>query len=530
VSFVKNPDARLLKLSPSDFFCLVDGYRGVHGFGGIGTGKTSGLGKTLAAAYLRAGFGGIITAVKPGEISLWQKYCAENGRSASLVLFDENEGFNFLTYELSRQGLEGIGTVTECLMRVLEAAKRASGTATQRGGEQFWEDSSRKVLRYTILPLYAANAEVSIADIIRFITTAPTNPTDTTSAEWQKKSFMYEVMDRATRRPRVPLPRATMKDNLDFWAEEFPAQDSRTRSNVIITVTATLDRFKHGRLRRAFCEKTTIVPEITFHGAVVLLAMPTLLWNEDGIIAQQVFKYMWQRAVLGRNSLDEKHRERPLFIWSDEAQETVSSYDGEFLGMCRESRCCVTYMTQSLPNYFSKMGGDNPRDAAFSLVGKFGTHVYHANACPETNEFASRMIGKKITRRGNFNAGTSRNVNFGMSAGESENYGSNSNYGGSYNASSSMGGPSRGHGSTHGSGSSEGRGSNWGQNRGEGRGETESRGYSESMENIFEPGDFARILKTGGAANKNLVTAVWFQNGRIFEASGQNVMLETFRQ
>ena len=85
---------------------------------------------------------------------------------------------------------------------------------------------ARKILRYTILPLYAANGEVSISDIIRFITTAPTNPTDPTSAEWQKRSFMYEVMDRATRRPRVPLPRQTMKDNLDFWAEEYPAQDA----------------------------------------------------------------------------------------------------------------------------------------------------------------------------------------------------------------------------------------------------------------------------------------------------------------
>jgi uncharacterized membrane protein YgcG len=529
MSFVKNSATPLLKLSPSDFFSVENSYGGVHGFGGIGSGKTSGLGKTLAAAYLRAGFGGVVTAVKPAEIPLWKNYCASNGRAPSLVLFDENEGFNFLTYELNRQGVDGIGTVTECLMRVLEAARRASGTATQRGGEAFWEDSSRKILRYTILPLYAANGEVSISDIIRFITTAPTNPTDPTSAEWQKRSFMYEVMDRATRRPRVPLPRQTMKDNLDFWAEEYPAQDARTRSNVTMTVTATLDRFKHGRLRRAFCEKTTIVPELTFHGAVVLLAMPTLLWNEDGIIAQQIFKYMWQRSVLGRNSLEEKHRSRPLFLWSDEAQETVSSYDGEFLGMCRDANCSVNYLTQSLPNYFSKMGGDNSRDTAYSLVGKFKTQVFHANGCPETNEYASRVIGKTITRRGNFNAGTSRNVNFGMSAGENENYGSNSSYGSS-GSSSGGSGSSGSHGSSSSSGSSSGRGNNWGSNKGEGRGETESRGYSESMENIFEPGDFARILKTGGAANKKLVTAVWFQNGRIFEASGQNVMVETFRQ
>jgi hypothetical protein len=38
------------------------------------------------------------------------------------------------------------------------------------------------------------------------------------------------------------------------------------------------------------------------------------------------------------------------------------------------------------------MGGDNPRDAAHSLVGKFMTHIYHSNACPETNDFADRTV------------------------------------------------------------------------------------------------------------------------------------------
>jgi hypothetical protein len=87
---------------------------------------------------------------------------------------------------------------------------------------------------------------------------------------------------------------------------------------------------------------------------------------------------MWQRAVLSRNGLAEKHRERPVFLWSDEAQGTVSSFDGEFMSMCRGSKCCATYLTQSLPTYYAERGGDNPRDAAHALVGKFMTHIYHS--------------------------------------------------------------------------------------------------------------------------------------------------------
>ena len=107
MSYVKDLDAPLLRLSPNDVFSVRDACAGVHIFGGIGSGKTSGSGRMLAGAYLRAGFGGLVTAVKPEEVELWKQYAREHGRERSIVVFDENEGFNFLTYELGRQGADG---------------------------------------------------------------------------------------------------------------------------------------------------------------------------------------------------------------------------------------------------------------------------------------------------------------------------------------------------------------------------------------------------------------------------------------
>ena len=474
MSFVKDLNTPLLQLKEGDVFTTDDATKGVHVFGGIGSGKTSGSGKMLAGAYLRAGFGGLVTAVKPEEIDLWKRYASAHGRSNSLLLFDENEGFNFLAYELERHGMEGIGTVVECLMRVLEAAKRASPTASQRGGEAFWEDATRQLLRYAIPPLYAATGSLCITDIIRLVSSAPTSQSEVMDPEWQSRSFMYEIMNAATRNPKVAMSREAVRNMLDYWSCEWPRVPEKTRGNIIITVSSVLDRFRHGRLKRAFCERTTLVPELSLHGAVIVLAMPTLTWNEDGVIAQQLFKYLWQRTVLTRNSLAEKHRERPVFLWSDEAQETVSSYDGQFLAICRGSKCCVTYLSQSLPTYFAKMGGDNPRDAAHGLVGQFNTHIFHANACPETNEYASRVIGKVLTRRRNYSAGNSESRNFGMSSGSSENEGNSSNYGNS----TSHSGQGSGGGSNRGSGCSSGSGSNWGSNRGRGTSENTSRGYS----------------------------------------------------
>ena len=262
---------------------------------------------------------------------------------------------------------------------------------------------------------------------------------------------------------------------------------------------------------------------MTFHGAVILLAMPTLTWAEDGIIGQQLFKALWQKAVLGRNSLAQKHRERFVFLYSDEAQETASGGgdggpDGQFLGLCRDSKSCAIYLTQSLPTYYAKMS----RDAAQALVGKFTNHLYCANACPETNEYAARMIGKVVKRRKNGSWGTSHTHSIGTSESSSENTSrsiSNSD-------SQSGGGPS----SSSSTSFSFSSGVTRGTTEGESTGRSETDGFSESLEYIIEPGDFARGLKNGGRANNREVTGLWLQNARRFEKTESNLFLARFKQ
>jgi len=345
VPFISKLDAPLLKLDKLSVFTVTHSFGGTHFWGGIGGGKTSSA-HILAGAYLRAGFGGYVSAVKPGTIPQWkQGYAPKHGRASSIILLDENEGFNFLRYEMARSGIEGIGTVVETLMRVIDMARSASATASKRGGEAFWDDSSRNCLRYTLPLLYSATGTLTIPDIIRFITTAPTSHQEAESAEWQRNSFFFKILKLATGQPRVRMQVAALQNAVEFWRNQWPAIPDKTRGNIVITITAALDRFNHGRLKRFFCDKTTVVPELAFTGAVLVDAKPTLTWNEDGIIAQQLFKFFFQRSVLSRNSLEEKHRQRPLFLWCDEAQETVNSYDHEFLGLTRESRCAFTAHT-----------------------------------------------------------------------------------------------------------------------------------------------------------------------------------------
>lgn len=50
------------------------------------------------------------------------------------------------------------------------------------------------------------------------------------------------------------------------------------------------------------------------------------------------------------------------------------------------------------------------------------------------------------------------------------------------------------------------------------------------MEFLIEPGEFARVLRTGGPENGGIVSGVWFQSGRVFKQSGGNMMIRRFKQ
>ena len=155
MSFVSELDTPLLALSDRDSFTLRDACAGVHVFGGIGSGKTSGTGHTLAGAYLRAGMGGLVLCAKPEEVDLWLAYAKEHGRRDSVIVFDEQQGFNFIEYELGRHGLRGISNVTECLLRILDSADNVMG-AGGTDSNPFWEQSTRMALNYSIPALYSA--------------------------------------------------------------------------------------------------------------------------------------------------------------------------------------------------------------------------------------------------------------------------------------------------------------------------------------------------------------------------------------
>ncbi len=522
-NYITNLDTPLLQLSKTDSFSLRDAVQGVHVFGGIGSGKTSGSGKALASAYLRAGMGGLVLCAKPDEVRLWLDYAKDNGRANSVVLFGgHGGGFNFITYELARQGVIGLGSVVECLMRIIDAARSTNPNAG-RSSEPFWDDATRQLLRNTLPILYAATGTVRIPDIIEFVATAPVSAEQVQDANWQEASFMFAALAQARRHPVRAIGDSEFDKCASFWRNEYARLDNKTRSNIAITLSTALDRFNRGRLQTAFCGETTLVPEMCFHGAIIVMDMSALTWNEDGIVGQQLFKFCWQRAVLARNGLDARHRDRPVFLWADEAQYFVNGFDSDYQSTCRSSKACTVYLSQSLPTYYAKIGGENPKAKADMLLANFVTKIFHNNADFETNNWASQTIGKSIQFRRNYNESHSAGRSTGMNSGGSSQWGANSSHGGGTDA--------QGRETSNWSyGTSQGGGSNWGQNVGTNEGWTSGTGANETMDYEIEAGEFSRHLMTGGPTNKNRVTALWFQAGKRFADTQRNYLLASFRQ
>jgi TraM recognition site of TraD and TraG len=519
MAFSWDLDAPLLRLSrQGDVTTIRQSFEHYHVFAMTGGGKTSAM-KTLSAAMLRAGYGFLVLTTKPPDTEDWIEHCNAHGRGRDVVVFDESQGYNFIDHELYRQGAAGLGNVTECIMQIVEAADEVAGSSVGRASDEFWKQGVRRYINYSVPLLFAAWGKVTVESILTFVTSAATEPQGRqyTDPAFKATSFAARTLERAVNSPAVPRPGDELRKLLEFWFLEYTSTPDKTRGNLIASLTAKLDRFTHGRMKRGFCDRTTIVPEMCLAGGVIIMAMPLLTWNEDGLIGQILFKYMWQRTVEARNALAPELRERPLCLWMDEAQNFMHR-DEHFLSTSRSSRTSVVAMSQSLPTYYSRRGADKTAEVD-AFVGKCNTQIFMLNSCPRTNKWASELIGRGIQHRATRGQSVGTNRSRGMNEGANANTGTSSSHG------SSSGGANSN------SGTSSGAGENFGTNIGTGENEGRSWSTAETMDNLIEPNYFATGLRSGGPANRGLVDAIWFRAGGNYRGGiTPNVIRVTFKQ
>lgn len=473
-------DRSLMPLSKrGDMWTLRDACEGCQVFGQTGSGKTSGSGYHIAQAFLREGMGGLVLTAKNDEREMWESWCRAAGRGDDVVVFSPTSGhrFNFLDYEMNREGAGG-GMTLGLPMLFQEVIEVASKGERHRGGQQeFWDKSAKRLIVSACDILTHAGEPITLDRLYKVVSSAPISIEQTQDPNWiNSGAFVTECLVKASERSLSVSHRADVDMAGHYWMQDYPGLAAETRSGVVATFLAMATDFMHSPFRELFCTETTITPEVCLEGKIIIVDLPVLEYKEIGQQAQVIWKYLWQRAV-ERRSIGPTPS--PVFLWADEAQYFITSNDTKFQSTSRSKQVCTVYLTQSLPSYLAELGGEKARPAVDSLLGNLGTKIFHMNLNPETNMFAANLIGKTWQYRRNHSV-TEQAGNGGLA-------------------------------------------DVWAPKI------SVSSGASESEEYEVQPVAFSD-LKTGGPNNKYIVEAVVSKGGRRFRASGKNYLFTQFTQ
>lgn len=503
--FCPSLDAPLLRFGKVPW-TIGNACEGTLILGATGSGKSSGSGAHIAKSYLHAGMGGLVLCAKPDEKARWLAYAKACNREHHVIVMDGSgqERFNFLDYALLRDG-DGAGQTMNLVTLFIQLAE-ASHKGRGESNDPFWRDAMKELLSHSMDALIAAYGCVRLHELQKFMETLPL-PDDK-----RESGFCYQTMTKAYMNPlnKLPLHDWNVVDGYVF--ENIRRMSDKTRSGIVSSFTSLAHNFIKGKMHTLFCTDSTLVPELTHEGAIIIVDLPVKQWDTAGIVASQVMKYLFQKAAERRNI---NAYSRPVFLWADECQFFLSEYDNEFQSTARSSRACTVYLTQNLSGIYNSIGGKHPEHAADALLGNLRTKIFHSNDNRTTNQWAADIIGKHVQIRGNFSS--SQGQSYSESSGETRSSGYSSS---STSSSNSQGSYSSGSNSSLGTSHSISSGSQ----------SNHSQGGSETIDYRIQPSFFAEGLRTGGTKNKNMVDAVLFQPGQRFNDTGEHWGICAFPQ
>ncbi len=390
-------------LGKSDYLTYSDFFQGVFAFGETGSGKTSGF-HTIADAFLRSGMGGLVLAAKADEPENFKRWVIDAGREKDLVIIGQGEHehkLNIFDSEMASDLAEGEVGVSKVENVVMALCAAGEGGADDSKNSGFFKKAMMQLLRSILTLVHKASGEITVDNIYKFMFAMSKyskyaqgggEPFEIYKREPDLEKNLYLLLKSYLQNYKDDH---NVKVSVDYIIEEYIMLPPETMSGINSTLSGIIDKLRREPLRSVLCGKTTIPLEAARLGKIFLIgpALAVKEANDIGKVAQTLIKRSYQRVM------ERVLRGTPVFLYCDECQEFMTDYDAQFQATARTSRCATIYMTQNLPGLNAAMGssaGEGGRAAA--IIGNLTTKFLFLNSDPQTNEWSSKLIGKKIRR------------------------------------------------------------------------------------------------------------------------------------
>ncbi len=389
-------DDTLTQLTEDDRISHRDGFQGNIVFGGVGSGKSIGIGAAYLRAYMRADYGMCCLTVKPEETEEIEEIAKEQGRGDDVIKISPSSDFS---HDFARAEDErGEGSESETTLNLINTVIDIAQGASVKS-ESYWEGGKTQLLRNTITTLKCAGELVTFENIYRFIVTAPTSQKALAGQDF-KDTYCYHVLNQATENADTATNAGRAENHhrdfdicLLYWTKEYPNLAEKTRSIIVSMVTTGADMFLQGNLRTVFSEtksRRPCPPELARQGKIIIVDMPVKTFEGVGVIANNVYKLCFQKAA---ERLPFKKTGIAVALYADECQHFLNDYDNLFLQTSRSAGCSVFFLTQSINNLITKYG-DHGEAKAYNLLGLITNKYAMRNTCVKTNQYFADLCGQ----------------------------------------------------------------------------------------------------------------------------------------
>jgi hypothetical protein len=387
-------------LTTNDFCC------GILVTGATGGGKSTGPGQLLAQALLRARLntgtsltpvGGIVLCAKSDECAQWQEWANRNGRLADVRVVRPGGKYklNFLDYEASR-GSEGAGQIintVSLLYELAHAAARAGGAlaGAQGGDAKFFNDALHLFLTALVAVVVVGRRKLTLGLMRELAASAARSQEEMKSRAWHESSVLAQLLAQLCEEaPSMDATRrADFRECLTYWTSDYVNLSERTRGIIDMMFAMTVTPFLYSPLRELFTEETTLTPDETAQGKIIIIDLPVQDFRLAGKISALVWQHLFQIFVMRRSGPN-----LPCcFLWCDEFQNFVTERSALFQAVARGCGGASVMLTQQRESVTNEIG----EGATENLFANLQTKFFCQNT-GATNEWASDLISSRYVQ------------------------------------------------------------------------------------------------------------------------------------